>query len=565
MTASVSDDSLRGVGVKGAAVYTTTGDPRVDLNLKLVRETPFADLQAGLNAVLAAGHVEDAFVMAAHARNVRGGKGERDVGFRMFAHLWAEKPEIADLVLELWPRYGCWRDLFHYASGEGAPVSFQRAVVEMARDQLLTDRDTPEGQSISLCAKWAPRERSGSRKGKHGAILGMLANSLFPDVLTVGGRLRAYRQLVAGLNRRLSTVETLMAAGRWDEIVPSAIPGRAGKVYGRALFNLVSTKGLSRGVERGALRYPDDARRMACRERFLAHMEAAAAGRARINGSKTVFPHEVVKKAWIEHEDLTAEERVQLSALWRAMVTETAAGGGLGRSIMMCDFSGSMQSAGRAGDLPYWVSMALGILGSQVVTGAFRGRMMTFESEPAWHRYPVGADGGPADLFACLDTLREHMPVGYSTNFELAMNLVLRTLEEEGVSPGQELENIIVLTDMGWDAAAGLAEGRWETLLESFQRRFQERGWIAPRIVIWNLAAQYSSDHHATADTPGVALLSGWSAAQFKVLQNEGPRSLTPLEVLRIELDDPVYDPVRAAVAAASAGIVEPAGGAGVA
>lgn len=566
--------STRGVGVKGAAVYTTTGDPRVDLNMKLVRGAEVADLLTGLDAVLVAGHLEDAFVMTAHARNVRGGKGERDVSLVLLRHLWAACPEVAELFLELWPRYGCWRDLFRVAEEKGAPMTFRNAVVRLARDQLLSDREVPEGQSISLCAKWAPRERSGSgNKDKYPGFLRALVLALFPDDVAP---MRSYRQLVAGLNRRLGTLETLMSAGSWDEIRPGAIPGRAGKLYGRALLNLVSTKDLKRITEAGALRCPEDAARMACRERFLAHLEAVAAGRARMNGGATVFPHEIVKKAWDGWDTLTVEERTQLSALWRTIVTETAAGGGLGRSIMMCDFSGSMlttgqgggsmQSAGKAKDLPYWVSMALGILGSQVAGGAFRGRMMTFESAPAWHRYPVGVDGGPADLFDCLLTLRAHMPVGYSTNFEAAMNLVLRTLEEEGVTPGEELENIIVLTDMGWDAAAGEEAGRWETLLERFQRAFRGRGYTAPRIVIWNLSSQFASDHHATATTPGVALLSGWSAAQFKVLQKEGPRSLTPLEVLRLELDDPIYDPVRAAVAAAVAtttGLLTPSGGAG--
>ena len=558
-------------GVKGAVVYTTTGDPRVDLNMKLVRGACTAELTAGIDAVLAAGHVADAFVMAAHARNVRGGKGERDVSLTLLKHLWSARPAEAELVLDLWPTYGCWRDLFRLAEEAGGPLSFRDAVVEMTRDQLLTDLEEPEGSSISLCAKWAPRERSGKNaKDKYSGLLRPLASSLFPDVLTGPGKLRGYRKLVAGLNRRLGTLETKMCAGEWATIRPETVPGRAGKLYGRALLNLVSTKGLRGPENRDALRHPGDAARMACRERFMAHLAAAAAGRARINGAKTVFPHEVVKKAWASYEldTLTPEEKLQLSAMWRAMVSETAAGGGLGRSIMMCDFSGSMltagqgggsmQSAGKVGDLPYWVSMALGILGSQVAGGAFRGRMLTFETTPKWHRYPVSADGAPADLFACLDTLRSNFPMGYDTNFEAAMNLVLRTLEEEGVAPGEELENIIVLTDMGWNAAAGEAAERWNTLLEGFQRRFRERGFVVPRIVIWNLAAQYASDCHATADTPGVALLSGWSAAQFKVLQKEGPRSLTPMEVLRLELDDPMYDPVRAAVA-----VVAPCGGAG--
>ena len=548
-----------GLGVKGAAVYTTTGDPRIDLNMKLVRGASTEELVAGLDAVLNAGHVADAFVMAAHARNVRGGKGERDVSLTLLKHLWSTRQAEAEMVLDLWPTYGCWRDLFRLAEEDGSAVSLRTAVVEMTRDQLLTDRDTPEGTSISLCAKWAPRERSGKdAKDKYSGLLRPLASSLFPDIPTGPGKLRAYRKLVAGLNRRLGTLETKMCAGSWDAIRPETVPGRAGKLYGRALLNLVSTKGLRGPENRDALRHPADVGRMACRERFMAHLAAAAAGRARINGAKTVFPHEVVKKAGRDNASLTPEEKLQLSALWRSMVAETAAGGGLGRSIMMCDFSPSMHKAGRVGDLPYWVSMALGILGSQVAGGAFRGRMLTFETTPKWHRYPVSADGSPADLFACLDTLRSNFPMGYDTNFEAAMDLVLRTLEEERVAPGEELENIIVLTDMGWNAAAGPEASRWETLLEGFQRRFRERGFVVPRIVIWNLAAQYASDCHVTADTPGVALLSGWSAAQFKVLQKEGPRSLTPMEVLRLELDDPVYDPVRAAVAA-------PCGGAGTA
>lgn len=571
-----------GIGVKGAAVYTTTGDARVDLNMKLVRGAAAEELTAGLDAVLAAEHDADAFVMTVHARNVRGGKGERDIARAMLRHLWTVRSAEAEMVLELWPRYGCWRDLFQLAEDAGTPVSLRDAIVALTVAQLRTDEDTPVGQSISLCAKWAPRERSGGGGSDHKfpTLLRLLAGALFPAVDTGAGKLRAYRKLVAGLNRRLGTVETRMCAGEWAEIRPEAIPGRAGKLYGRALLNLVSTKGLRGRAERDALRCPDDAGRMACRERFLAHLRAAAEGRARVNGGKTVFPHEIVKKAWADGAGMPAEEKLQLSALWRAIVEETVVGGGLGRSVMMCDFSGSMQSAGAVGDLPYWVSMTLGILGSQVARGAFRGRMMTFETEPKWHRYPVGADGGVADLFACLGTLRAHMPIGFSTDFEKAMELLFTTLNEEGVVPGEELENIIVLTDMGWNAAGGAHADRWETLLEGFRRRFQERGWTVPRIVIWNLAAQYSSDHHAQADTPGVGLLSGWSAAQFRVLQKEGPRSLTPLEVLRLELDDPMYDPVRAALAlcasadtgtttalcaSADTGTTEPCGGAGTA
>jgi hypothetical protein len=272
-------------------------------------------------------------------------------------------------------------------------------------------------------------------------------------------------------------------------------------------------------------------------------------------------------------------------------VAKAKEAGGLGRSIFMSDFSGSMQSAGRAGDTPYWVSMALGLLGAECCTGDFKDRFMTFDSTPTWHQLPaVKADGSQSDLFDRLASISSSIGNGLSTDFQKAMDLVLATLKEKCVLPGEEPENLIVCTDMAWDAACGSDEDscyrhhvkheEWEThvemIRESFKRAGEELwgtvengglgGWAMPRIVIWNLAAPAGllgtghpanaqnlaaspCDFHATADTPGVAMLSGWSAAQFKVLCEIGPRQLTPLEILRVELDTPQYDRVRERVA----------------
>lgn len=519
-----------GIGVNGADVHTTTGDARVDLNVRLVRGAEAADLRGGVEAVLAAGHLEDAILMAFHARNVRGGKGERDVAAVLLDHLWHLEEEAVRRVLHLWPEYGSWRDVFVAAAT--APPSLREALIDLAVRQLDADRTAAD--KISLCAKWAPREHG---SGGDKVLAAELARRLFPGVRE---RRKAYRQLVAGLNRQLATVETYMCSGHWADIRPSAVPGRAGKVYARAFLNLEGRSGET-------LRKPEDADRMACREHFQEHFAAAAAGRAKINGAATVFPHEIVKKA-CGGGSLTVDERAQLQGLWRSVVEATAAGGGLGRTIMMSDFSGSMQCAGSVGDTPYWVSMALGILGSQVVMGAFRGRLMTFDSRPTWLTFPTwGADGtGPADLFTCLETIqRSGAGQGTSTNFEAAVRLVLDTLRSGRVPPGEEPENLLVLTDMGWDAATGRQSDVWETHVDRLRAEFAAGGWRMPTIVIWNLAAQFANQHHATADVPGVAMLSGWSAAQFRVLQRE-VRQLTALEVLRLELDDPQYDRVRA-------------------
>ncbi|NBO42657.1 MAG: DUF2828 family protein, partial [Betaproteobacteria bacterium] len=132
---------------------------------------------------------------------------------------------------------------------------------------------------------------------------------------------------------------------------------------------------------------------MICRRHFEAHFAAAARGEAKVHGADTLFPHEVVQKASEDH-GLSAAEKDQLNAVWLSMVTKAKAAGGLGRSIFMSDFSGSMAGT------PYWVSMALGILGSQVCADEFKDKLMTFDSNPIWHHFTAGSD-----LFARIRTI----------------------------------------------------------------------------------------------------------------------------------------------------------------
>ena len=580
-------------GTKGSDVYDGTGDPRLDLNVKLVRGADRADLEA---CTLAAATVSlaDAAVMAFHARNVRGGKGERDLFRHMFLALGKEYPGLCERLVEFVPAYGCWRDMFALAGDGEARASVLEAIYGHAATVLKADAAAPatdaagKAVSISLAGKWAPRE-SGAGEEQARA----LAAHLFPEVKPFSARMRMYRKLLSGLNGRLKTVEALMSAGRWDEIAPPSVPGRAGKLYTRAFLNLVNTKHAGERLspeDKEHLRHPDDAKRMACRAAFEAHFARAKAGKAKVHGADTLFPHEVVKAVYrglpgrssysayyggesgASPTELTEAEKDHLRAVWRSMVEKARAAGGLQRSIFMSDFSGSMQSTVGQGDTPYWVSMALGLLGAEVVTGdGFANRFMTFDSNPTWHELPASED-----VFERVASISGHIGQGTSTDFQKAMDLVLARLKAQRIRPGEEPENLIVLTDMNWDQAAsssqyGAYTGHsyrhhvkhqpWEThvtmIRESFKRAGEDMwgsvadgglgGWTMPRIVIWNLAAN-PSDFHATADTPGVAMLSGWSPTQFRVLCEAGPRQLTPLEILRIELDDPRYDPVRRAV-----------------
>jgi len=203
-----------------------------------------------------------------------------------------------------------------------------------------------------------------------------------------------------------------------------------------------------------------------------------------------------------------------------------------------------MQSSGSNGDTPYWVSMALGLLISEVTTAEFKNLMLSFDSTPTFHRFPEG------DLFQKLGSILPTMGQGLSTDFRAAMRLVLEVLKAKNVKPGEEPENLIVLTDMNWDQASDYQKSAaWETHVEITRTEFKRNGWKMPTIVIWNIAST-SPDFHAQSTTEGVAMISGWSPSLFKVLQTQGPSGVTPATALRIQLDDPRYDLVRERVRA---------------
>jgi hypothetical protein len=320
---------------------------------------------------------------------------------------------------------------------------------------------------------------------------------------------------------------------------------------------------------------------MTCRDNFQSHLAKAAKGEAKVHGAVTRYPHEVIKKVMSlsgrrgtcycytddcvdcePTEDATSSERDALIAVWNGMVKKAKESGGLGRSIAMCDFSGSMQSSASNKDTPYWVSMAMGLLISELTSDEFKDTFMTFDSQPQWHHLPEG------DIFTRVKSISSHLAQGTSTDFQKALDQVLATLKAKRVRPGEEPKDLIVITDMNFDAACGSNEASyftgnryrhvvktdtWQTHIqmarEAFKRAGEDMwgegsGWQPPRIVIWNVAAT-SSDFHAQKDEEGVIHLSGWSPSLFKVLVEEGAKVQTPMDALRVILDADRYQPIR--------------------
>ena len=522
------------LGVKGSDVYNTTGSTLLDLSTMLNNGLSKDIIKRELQKVFETGTQKDkidAFVLAFQTRDIRGGKGERDLFYHIFETLLLLNPEATEATIPLIPEYGCWRDifkLFHL-------TNFTSLVTNQLHQDLIANKP-------SLLAKHAPREHN--KKDK--PLASILANAMFPNEPNA---LKFYRKTLSKLNKRLNTVEIAMCAKNFASIDPSNVPGRALKLYTKAFLNKPVHSYYGR-------RAPSmDLDRITASQNFTDYFALASKGLRKVNGANTVYPHELVEKVLCnDYIDFDAIE-----AQWLSIVRPIKEAGIFNHTLAMCDFSGSM--SGNA----MHVSMALGLIIAECNTGIFKDHILTFDSTPTLHKFEATTFVGRVDEI-------KDLAQGVSTDFQAAYNLILSKLKDMAVCVGQEPKDLIVLTDMGWDSACGFDESgtytnnqykyavntqNVETHPQIARRDFQlageqlfgqGNGWLAPRIIIWNLRTELKEFHTTTLEQ-GILQVSGWSPSLLKVLIKKGVDAMTPQAILRAQLDDERYDPVRSAVA----------------
>merc|ERR1712070_292149 len=235
------------------------------------------------------------------------------------------------------------------------------------------------------------------------------------------------------------------------------------------------------------------------------------------------------------------------NAQWAAVkqdIQEQIAATGVKRGalVSLVDVSGSMSG------VPMEVSIALGLLVSDLADEPFKRRVLTFESTPRWHRIP--STSSPVEQIRNLS----RAPWGGSTNFQKAMDLLLTACVDGNVAR-EDVPDLIVFSDMQFDQAS---EGSWETHHERLTRVWAEKGYELPTITYWNLRGDTNGGFAADAACPGVRLLSGFSPALLKLVltgvedddeevtvDGVSRAKPTPYQTMRKALDAPRYDAVR--------------------
>ena len=532
-------------GVNGADVYTEegVGDYRVSLFTMLNRGLESHYIKDSVAKIFGRkinDEMRDMFVMAFQTRDVRGGKGERRLFQNLMDALYEHDKETVKEMLKLIPEYGCWRDMWELLKTN---PELEIDVLNIVKEQFAEDLikcHSGQQSKMSLLAKWLPRENSGTYPGLARKIARF--THVFED--SERKRMVKYRKDTSMMNRALKTVEINMCGKTWRDIKPEAVPGRCLKIHNKAFLNEPVKNNYLK-----PLRFPDNEDRMECRKHFQEFIEAMAKGEKKAHGANVVMPHELVVKALAYG---TSKDELAINqGQWDSIKEETLKLGGLGKCVPMCDFSGSMNG------LPKTISLALGILISEINHSAFKDHILTFDAEPKWHSF---ADKGT--LKEKLDSIKGDLGQGLNTDFYKACMRIVDKMKEAKVPVGEEPDDLIVLTDMGFDAASkendyysrsSSKTPVWDTQIQQIRDEFKKageevwgegNGWKSPRIVIWNLQAKYK-DFHAKADQEGVVQLSGWSPSMLKALQKGGIQVMTPYMGMRAILDDERYDEVR--------------------
>jgi hypothetical protein len=611
-------------GENGCPEFTDTGSDLLSLS-QLVRGSDPSSLCDQILLSSSVRDVTDLIILTFVTRNIRGGKGEKDLSYAMFLRIWRHYPETAKKMLRLFAsHYGYWKDLLliaeksktmwsttqEYEDKENVQLTdfvlkesidimrtqFQSDLDAMTKyearkedkDNVYDDYDTKmkcekivdadtvpgldAGPNISLIAKWLPRENSHFDKK-----LGFLKLFLQQDDIKQTAEVKSwesrlqktYRKQVAKLTSYLSLPEVFLSAQRSDEINFHRMASRATLKLSRALLN--ETKS-------GSVRRPNDRKRQRCADLFVDHLS-----REGLKGG-ALMPDEIVAEI-LRGKVSPMREKVldaQWKDLWKNVVEQVEAkakGEGLGfnpsKMVPLSDVSGSMHGK------PMEVAIAMGIGISEITHPAFRDMVLTFESKPQWHML------NSADTIVRKVKSLEIAGWGMSTNFEAAYDKIMEVCVKQRLAK-EDVPSLIVFSDMQFDQAhenIHYCGRRQIDAMVSMHNVIRSKFAAAGRkldwedsdptpIVYWNL--RDTGGHPVEKDTEGAVLLSGYSPSILKLVMNgealedkeveiveadgntrKEKIRVTPSEVLRKMLNDPLYDSVRDILAMSNEGVLE--------
>ena len=472
----------------GAVALNTTGDARLDL-FGTIGALRGAEKER-INRLFAEAYRQDplfATKIAFYGRDVRGGLGERETFRTILREMAMFHQEALRPNLDLVGVYGRYDDLYCLI---GTPLEAE--MWKTMKAQFEEDRrNLKDGKSISLLAKWIKTADASSENTRKLGIL--TAQKLGYDVYT-------FKRIVRAMRRKIGVTESLMSAGRWDEIQYSAVPSRAMMIY------------------RNAFQKHDE-------DRYVQFVQKAVTGEEKIH-SAALFPYDIVEKVmtWADWNHYRINEDPALEAQWRQLPDYV--GEGI-NALVIADTSGSMH--GR----PMATSVGLAVYFAERNTGAYHNMFMSFSGTSR-----IQVLRGET-LAQKISSINMNDWEG-NTNLEAAFRHVLEIAVNNRVPQEEMPKSLIVISDMEIDFCGS----REWTFYEQMSLEFMRYGYQIPNVIFWNVSSR-NDVFHADRKRMGVQLVSGQSASVFRqVMQNVG---LNPVEAMEKVINSERYEAITVA------------------
>ena len=279
--------------------------------------------------------------------------------------------------------------------------------------------------------------------------------------------MKTYRKTLTKLRSKLEILETYESSRQWDKINFEHVPATAMKKQKKAFEKH-------------------------CSEAFHAYLSKVMLGKAKMN-TKGIQPHELVR-TYMNH----SAEDATVDAQWNALITRLRTAGTFSNTMAVCDVSGSMSG------VPMEVCIALGLVVSELTAPPFKNKVITFSVVPQWHA---------------------HWEM--NTDFLAVFKMLLAEAQTYSLRPEQMIKKIFVFTDMQFDNAKTGPD--YGTGYEHVKDMYTKAGYQIPQIIFWNLRDTRTS-FPVRKDTPGVALMSGFSAEMLKFFLDD--KEMTPYSMM---------------------------------
>lgn len=420
-----------------------------------------------------------------YIRDVRGGQGERRFFRVIMKDLATHNEDAARRNLEYIPEFGRWDDLYTFI---GTPL--QNDALQIMKEQLELD---VQCKTPSLMAKWLKSENTSSEESRK---LAHITRKFF------GLNHKQYRKTLSILRERINVLERLMSENRWDEIEFDKIPSKAGLKYKNAF---------------------------ARRDIIKAKYEAFAKDTTTKVNAKTLYPYECVAEAlkvmgrhgywggYSNNVTLDDTNRLMVNKYWDNLADYFK--GASFNGLAVVDTSGSMTGYNNEAAAPINVAISLGLYCAEKAKGPFANHYISFASRPQL----IETEG----IDFCDKVARIYRTnLVDDTNIEAVFDLLLKTAIRNNCSQEDLPQNIIIISDMEFNAAVG---GSWyspsdistknvETVLERKAREWAARGYQMPHLIFWNVDAR--QNNIPMLGNGPISYVSGMSPTIFETIMS---------------------------------------------